>query len=192
MTHLSRSDWSECCEFFIALDFCECKLVTKMPRARSSSTKFGPRKKYSLARSALTATLTPAVGPAVGTQVNTVMVAAAAAQGKRKVKNFDINLALQQGNQVGTLIYYALVYVPNTSAPSVISTTSGTEFYAPASNVLCAGIYDADEGTGFRVRTRLARNLNAGDTIVLCTRASSSSASNISLNGVVSYVVSYN
>ena len=163
-----------------------------MPRASKTRT-YGPRKKYSLARSAVGQVLTPAVGPALGSQATVDIVAAIGAQGKRKCKNFDINLALQQNaNQIGTLIYYALVYVPSTTTAGTISNSTGTEYYSPPNNVIAAGIYDCDEGTGFRIRTRLARNLNSGDAIQLVMRASSSSTSTINLQGVVSYVVAFN
>lgn len=164
-----------------------------MPR-RSTASKFGPRKKYSLCRTSLGTITTTGVAPALGNQASVAVVSAAAAQGKRKCKNFDINLAVQQAAGVAqALIYYALVYVPAGSTASTISNAAATEFYTPGSNVLAAGVYDCDEGTGFRVRTRLARNLNAGDEIQLIMRSSSIAGNQqIALQGVVSYVVAYN
>lgn len=164
-----------------------------MPR-RSTTSKFGPRKKYSLCRTSLGTITTTGVAPALGAQASVAVVSAAAAQGKRKCKNFDINLAVQQAAGVAqALIYYALVYVPAGSTASAISNAAATEFYTPGSNVLAAGVYDCDEGTGFRVRTRLARNLNAGDEIQLVMRSSSIAGNQqIVLQGVVSYVVAYN
>lgn len=166
-----------------------------MPR-RATTTKFGPRKKYSLARTSLQTATTPGQAPGVGAQQTVTVVSGAQAQGKRKCKNFDINLAVQQNNTPQALVYYALVYVPAGSTASTISNTSATEFYTPGANVLAAGVYDCDEGTGFRVRTRLARNLNAGDEIQLVMRSSMVGAptaqSVIVLQGVVSYVVAYN
>ena len=58
-----------------------------MPRAKSSSSKFGARKKYSLARAACTAAVTPGAPSTLGAQVNATIVDAAVAAGKRKVKN---------------------------------------------------------------------------------------------------------
>lgn len=166
-----------------------------MPR-RSTASKFGPRKKYSLCRTSLGTITTTGVAPQLGAQASVSVVSAAAAQGKRKCKNFDINLAVQQPAalaQQQSLIYYALVYVPAGSTASTISNAAGTEYYTPGSNVLAAGVYDCDEGTGFRVRTRLARNLNAGDEIQLVMRSSALvGAAQIALQGVVSYVVAYN
>ena len=130
--------------------------------AKKASSKFGPRKKYSLARTMIG--ITPQVAPTTGTaaSVSVDVVAAAAVQGKRKVKNFDITLGLPgpiAGQAQTACFYYALVYVPagQLNANS-INLTQGAEFYSPASNVIAAGIYDAHEGTGFRIRTRLASN----------------------------------
>lgn len=163
-----------------------------MPRVSKTRT-FGPRKKYSLARASVGSAVTGGASAALGNQVNIDIVAAAAAQGKRKVKNFDIQLAVQQPQGEDTIIYYALVYQPvGVATPSPISV--GGEFYSPPSHVLSAGLYDCSEGTGFRIRSRLARNLNAGDKIVLCLRATSSVANPTAFvcRGIVSYVVAYN
>lgn len=165
-----------------------------MPRTTTSVTRrtWGPRKKYSLSRSSISAVLS-AAALTLGAQVPTVIVAGVDGKGKRKCKNFDIQLACQQpGNLEQIVIYYALVYVPYGSTVGNVTDTSATEFYSPASNVLAAGIYDCDEGTGFRIRTRLARNLNSGDQIVLLARASARTAGDLGLRGVVSYVVAYN
>ena len=165
-----------------------------MPRTTTSVTRrnWGPRKKYSLARSTI-ASNTTAGASTLGAQTETVIVASIAGQGKQKCKNFDIQLAcMQQAGVSQALIYYALVYVPSGSNPGNISDAAATEFYTPASNVLAAGVYDCDEGTGFRIRTRLARNLNAGDQILLLTRSLAQAAGQVGARGVVSYVVAYN
>lgn len=166
-----------------------------MPRTTTSVTRrtWGPRKKYSLSRSTIGLTITPAADGTLGPPSQAIVVASITGQGKRKAKNFDIQLACQQGGDaVEAVIYYALVYVPSGSQPGVINATTGVEYYSPASNVLAAGIYDCDEGTGFRVRTRLARNLNAGDQILLLSRATAANTQAILLRGIVTYVVAYN
>ena len=166
-----------------------------MPRTTTSVTRrtWGPRKKYSLSRSTLGLSVVPGGGGDLGAQSAAVVVASITGQGKRKAKNFDIQLACQQGsNSLEALIYYALVYVPSGSTAGTINATTAVEYYSPASNVLAAGIYDCDEGTGFRVRTRLARNLNAGDQILLLARSTAGDTSAILLRGIVSFVVAYN
>ena len=165
-----------------------------MPRTTTSVTRrtWGPRKKYSISRASI-ATNARAGAGILGAQTETVIVASVAGQGKRKCKNFDIQLAcLQQAGVRQALIYYALVYVPYGSQAGQISDAGAAEFYNPASNVLAAGVYDCDEGTGFRIRTRLARNLNAGDQILLLTRAMAEAAADVGARGVVTYVVAYN
>ena len=85
-----------------------------MPRTTTSVTRrtWGPRKKYSLSRSTLGLTVTPGAQGALGQQADATIVASITGQGKRKCKNFDIQLACQQGAQNSeSLIYYALVYV---------------------------------------------------------------------------------
>ena len=170
-----------------------------MPRTTTTRARraYGPRKKYSLARTCCTQSLVCNAAGAMGAQKTVAIVPSAAAQGKRKCKNFDINLACSAATsdqQDGTLIYYALVYVPAGTTAATLSSTSGTELYTPAANVLAAGIYDVAEGTGFRVRTRLARNLNAGDEIQLVLRGTNYgvAATTVDLAGVITYVVAYN
>lgn len=170
-----------------------------MPRTTTSVTRrtWGPRKKYSLARSAIGATVVPAQGGGLGAQQAISIVASIAGQGKRKCKNFDIQLASQIDASEDPLVYYALVYVPTGSVPGDISNATNSQFYSPPSNVLAAGVYDCSQGTGFRVRTRLARNLNAGDQVVLLLRAQAGDTTtvdpgSIRLYGLVTYVVAYN
>ena len=170
-----------------------------MPRTTTTRVRraYGPRKKYSLARTCAASSVSCSAGGTLGAQQMVSIVASAAAQGKRKCKNFDINLACRSAtaaDQEGSLIYYALVYVPAGTTAATLNATSGSELYTPAANVLAAGIYDVAKGTGFRVRTRLARNLNAGDEIQLVLRGTNYGASvnTVNLSGVITYVVAYN
>lgn len=97
--------------------------------------------------------------------------------GTRKVKNIKLSFNIEQlqvidQNQNATAhdarIMFALVYVPEGTAPSVPVLGQGniaTSFYEPNQNVIMTGICDNHQIYNFK--TRLARNLNSGDSIAL-------------------------
>lgn len=79
--------------------------------------------------------------------------------GTRKVKNVRLSL---QSRTLGT-VWYALVYVPEGTEPSVPATTA--EGYQPSQYVLMQGLLTPEMPVN--ARTRLSRNLNSGDRICL-------------------------
>lgn len=104
-------------------------------------------------------------------------------QGMRKAKNFTLNIGannLVLNNEVSNEhvpIAFALVYVPQGTVPSVIAfgtesqgVISTTSLYEPNQNVILSGlIMPGDNARTFY--SRLARNLNSGDSIGLCVRS---------------------
>lgn len=100
-------------------------------------------------------------------------------QGVRKCKNFELSLTgtafLAEGqNPVQAPIFYALVYVPQGTDPSQISIGNPdacASLYEPNQNVIMAGVWPGDLTAPFTRKTRLARNLNSGDRIVLVMAA---------------------
>lgn len=78
--------------------------------------------------------------------------------GTRKAKNFQINFNTALGS-----IYYALVYVPEGTAPS--NPIASAEGYQPSQYVIMQGVFAST--MPLRRLSRLARNLNEGDRIVL-------------------------
>lgn len=96
--------------------------------------------------------------------------------GTRKCKNFTLRLCAEQTlyddqqNQTfdRARVAFALVFVPEGTNPSHIQFGAGNQaasLYEPNQNVILTGIIDSNQTYSFK--TRLARNLNAGDTIAL-------------------------
>ena len=91
-------------------------------------------------------------------------------QGMRKCKNFTIQII---SDSTAVPIMWALVYVPEGTQPSNMSLPNQvnvSSLYEPNQNVIMAGILDTNSGTVVK-RTRLARNLNSGDRIVIVASA---------------------
>ena len=101
-------------------------------------------------------------------QSNYVIVPASDTQGMRKVKHLTISI----GNTVANAnapIYYAIVYVPQGTDPLPIRTPlTGVSCNAYVANqfVMSCGSVDFDAGPT-RIYTRISRNLNSGDRIML-------------------------
>ncbi len=101
-------------------------------------------------------------------------------QGLRKAKNFTLRLQYQirgSFNQPNVApIYWALVYVPEGQTAQNINIAGSqsvgqdpmapVSFYEPNQNVIMSGVITPDQPVQTN-RTRLARNLNSGDTIQL-------------------------
>lgn len=107
------------------------------------------------------------------------LISAIDQQGVRKCKNFELSLTggafqpanpQQQGDAVQAPIFFALVYVPQGTEPSKINIGApdgAASLYEPNQNVIMAGVWPGDLTAPFIKKTRLARNLNSGDRIVL-------------------------
>ena len=91
--------------------------------------------------------------------------------GTRKAKNFTLSLVVAQD----LAVVFALVFVPQGTNPSAIEI--GTEIdqgvlvsdslYDPNQNVILQGVSAGLSSGVTRFKTRLARNLNSGDSIFL-------------------------
>lgn len=96
-------------------------------------------------------------------------------QGIRKVKNFTLRVT----HGCPTPLFFALVYVPAGQTASALkygtwTQQAGTEpasLYEPNQNVIMCGTIDTGSATfptqASTFRSRLARNLNSGDSIAL-------------------------
>ena len=80
--------------------------------------------------------------------------------GTRKVKNIKLSMRLNGANKG---IYYAVVYVPEGTIPSVPGVTA--EGYQPSQYVLAQGLITDLQPVN--IQSRLSRNLNCGDRICL-------------------------
>lgn len=104
--------------------------------------------------------------------------------GKRKAKNFTLTFACNDGTTPGKPIIWALIYVPNGYLPNeinspqqVIDDFTSFPIYEPAQNVIMCGLFDPSGNGGNQAvrRSRLSRNLNAGDGIAVVYRLTTSS-----------------
>lgn len=127
------------------------------------------------------------------------LVAPAQIQGTRKVKNMTLSVA-STGNTVPLLC--AVVYVPQGTLASDLTpgpnNLTGASLYEPNQNVIMQFVMNpigqGGEGSNVQVfRTKLARNLDSGDSIVFVAvpAASSSTAQNVTIVGTFNYAISY-
>lgn len=102
------------------------------------------------------------------------LISAIDQQGVRKCKNFELSLTgtpFASGDTIAHApMFFALVYVPQGTEPSQISIgnpEAAASLYEPNQNVIMSGVWPSDLTAPFVKKTRLARNLNSGDRIVL-------------------------
>ena len=108
-----------------------------------------------------------------GVQITYPIVPTSTTFGTRKVKNMTITI-----DQAGFAqpLLWALVYRPDGTSLSNLTVDgydataqnpSIPEIYRPNQNVIMQGIIDPANNIPIRITTRLARNLDSGDTIYL-------------------------
>lgn len=154
--------------------------------------------------------------PAESKFVTLVDTTASQVLGTRKVKNFTLKLSLskmhdvsQDANRglnavydIGYAIPFALVYVPEGNDPNSLSfnqVPNSISMYEPNQNVILCGEIISGETKVFT--TRLARNLNYGDKIMLvyCPNKIPKYIKNnnyyplyVLLNGILSFNICFN
>lgn len=128
---------------------------------------------------------------AAGTPVP--MISAAATQGMRKVKNFTLTIACTAAIQ--TPIFFVLVYVPDGTLPSLVNKgtpANPVSIYEPNQNVILSGILSFNQDTSLTKFTRLARNLNSGDSIqLILAPVDNSAALTLDIAATLNYAISY-
>ena len=119
------------------------------------------------------------------------IVSSTSQEGVRKVKNITVSLAVGGTNSADTpSYYYALIYLPEGTVYTELS--SQGQLYTPSQYVISSGIITPEQGK-MRIRTRLARNLNQGDSVYLIIGTNSNSISSASrFNYLVQYAICYN
>ena len=105
-------------------------------------------------------------------------------QGTRKVKNFSMTLLAN----IERPILWALVYKPEGVDVKALTPTGGS-VYEPNQNVLMTGVFE--RGQQNKWFTKLGRNLNSGDSIVLLLAAYSEDAQNIYWGAQITYAVAF-
>lgn len=149
--------------------------------AKFSRRRFyrSPRDKYSVEQSSFYNTTN-----ATGDQ-SFQLIPTTSTQGMRKVKHLTVSLTC---NNARNGIFWALVYVPQGTAPTPLSISAvGAALYEPNQYVMNCGVVDPTAGP-IRFSTPISRNLNSGDSIYLIVK-DSSSAANVEIIGVVRYAI---
>ena len=136
--------------------------------------------------------ITNTISIASGGYIYTPLVSASDVQGVRKAKNFTLKV-FYAGI---TPLMFVLAYVPENQKPQAInrgSSEGAVSLYEPNQNVIMSGYITPNYNTMQTFRTRLARNLNSGDTIQMilapaaATDAVVQQLIGISLNYAITY-----
>lgn len=130
-------------------------------------------------------------------QVGIVFTTGTSVLGTRKAKNFTLTITTNSAIP----FVFALVFVPEGTTPS--SLNQGTEqvgsylqsvsLYEPNQNVIMSGMFGGVSSQINRYKTRLARNLNSGDIIVLLIKAlvPGEQGSSATVDAMLNYAISY-
>lgn len=104
--------------------------------------------------------------------------------GVRKIKNFTFSASVTE------VVAFALVFVPEgtNSSPLALGVNQIVSAYEPNQNVIMKGILIPSQPQNFF--SRLARNLNSGDTIVLLLDNATNNDTNVFVS--LSYAISFN
>lgn len=163
-----------------------------MPRRYYRRT-FKAKNKYSVEQKAFTTSLATLSGSS--RQAAIQIVPPTGTEGMRKVKHLTCSVQLYDDTttNIGSAVYWALVYVPegynvnglNIGSPSA----SPTSLYEPSQFVMNCGVSDPTAGP-IRVSSRISRNLNQGDAIYLvCGTYVTTSTVTPTVQGVVRYAI---
>lgn len=113
-------------------------------------------------------------------------------EGVRKAKNLSISIATPTTEDTLNLnspFYWALIYLPEGQTPNELA--SSGQLYTPSQFVINSGIVTSTQGK-MRISSRLARNLNQGDSIYLLLGTNNASLpTNQNANNRFTYLVRY-
>lgn len=131
--------------------------------------------------------------PYLNRQALIPIVSSTTQEGVRKAKNISVSIATPTaaGNYA---FYWALVYVPEGASPNELS--SSGQLYQPSQYVISSGIVSSEQGK-MRLSSRLARNLNQGDSIYLLIGTNTNfiagtDSATTRFNYLVRYAICYN
>nr|WEY08166.1 hypothetical protein [Po-Circo-like virus] len=130
-----------------------------------------------------------------------VLITSIDQQGVRKCKNFELSLtgspfypSAEGQEPLQIPIFYALVYVPQGTEPSQINIgapEAAASLYEPNQNVIMAGVWPGDLTAPFVKKTRLARNLNSGDSIQLILSSPPFDSAGVAYEKMVAVTLNY-
>ena len=126
--------------------------------------------------------------PQPSTTTVVTIVPATTTQGMRKVKHLTINAAVSTTASTDAFLW-ALFYLPEGVTAPAFQSASGGPLVEPNQFVMNCGVFDATAGP-LRIASRVSRNLNSGDSIVLLVRPiSSTTQANPVFTGMVRYAI---
>lgn len=106
--------------------------------------------------------------------------------GTRKAKNFTISIVSSTDDP----FMWAIIYKPEgVDIKGLAALGNSKSIYEPNQNVIATGIYT--KGQQNRWNTRMARNLQSGDSIVLLTSFFTPDATTIAWSAQISYAISF-
>lgn len=111
-------------------------------------------------------------------------------QGMRKVKHLTLTIANFASTADSAPLFYSIVYVPQGYEPQPISYPAdgyAVNSYSANQFVMSSGVIDFTGGPT-RIRSRLSRNLNSGDSIFLIL-ATYPAAPNLTYTAQVQYAI---
>ena len=168
-----------------------------MPR-RYFRRRSGNRDKYSIEQTNIVSTpcnTWPQFNPSdaslqASRQFTIPIVPPVETQGMRKVKHLTLTIANFASTSDSAPLFYAIVYVPQGYEPQPISYPAdgyAVNNYSANQFVMSSGVIDFTGGPT-RIRSRLSRNLNSGDSIYLIL-ATYPSAPNMTYTAQVQYAI---
>ena len=136
--------------------------------------------------------VTNTISIASGGYIYTPLVSASDVQGVRKAKNFTLKV-FYAGS---TPLMFVLAYVPEDQKPQAInrgSSTGAVSLYEPNQNVIMSGYIVPNNSQAQTFRTRLARNLNSGDSIqiALACASANDSVTNANIGISLNYAITF-
>ena len=129
---------------------------------------------------------------------SSVAIPATSVMGTRKCKNFTLTIVTKAPSGGESIpMYFAVVFVPEGTTPNNLNIGANftnnvlqpASYYEPNQNVIFQGFVDSTQV--YRFKTRLARNLNSGDAIVIIWRPFADFSANALFSYTLNYAMSY-
>ena len=139
-----------------------------------------------------TSNITSSFKLTAGSQINAPLISSSSIQGIRKAKNFSLKI-LYAGSEP---LIFVLVYVPQGQDVKAITRgtyTAPASLYEPNQNVIMSGYIVPNNSQAQTFRTRLARNLNSGDSIqiAICCAGASDTVTDANIGISLNYAITF-
>jgi len=145
--------------------------------------RYAKRDKYSIQQKAV-----EFVSGTEDTTAKVEIVPGSDVEGMRKIKHLTVSLTTEQ--DLGAF-YWAIVYVPQGTAPADINvgSTGLTPMYEPNQFVMNCGVVEANAGP-IRFHSPISRNLNDGDAIYLLVKNTKAAEGTVNFSSCTRYAIS--